>query len=222
MSAEPLVLYDYWRSSAAYRVRIALNLKGLNFEQRSVHLVRDGGEQHSDAYRSLNPQGLVPTLLHGERVITQSMAICEYIDEAFAGPRLVPGDPAARAAVRAAAQVIACDVHPLNNLRVQQYLKGQLGVSPERSVTWMNHWMSLGFAAFEAHLLRFGGQGRCCFGDQPTLADVVLVPQIYNARRFGCDLEPFPRILEIVAHLEALPEFVAAAPENQPDAERSQ
>lgn len=219
MTAESgLVLYDYWRSTAAYRVRIALNLKGLSYEQRAVHLVRDGGEQHGAAYRSVNPQGLVPALVDGDTVVTQSLAICEYLDERFGGHQLVPGDAVRKAAIRSMSLAIACDVHPLNNLRVQQYLKRQLDVSEGQALEWMHHWMALGFEAIEQSLKARGEGGSCCFGDQPTLADLVLIPQLYNADRFDFDLGPFPRVRQIAAHCRTLDAFRAAAPENQPDA----
>ncbi|MBT8061824.1 MAG: maleylacetoacetate isomerase [Xanthomonadales bacterium] len=219
MTAEPgLILYDYWRSTAAYRVRIALHLKGLPFEQRPVHLVRDGGEQHSAAYREVNPQRLVPALVDGDLVLSQSLAICEYLDERYPGHTLVSGDAAQKAAIRALSQVIACDVHPLNNLRVQQYLRRELSVSDGQAVDWMHHWMALGFEAIERILESHGPAGACCFGDQPTLADVVLIPQLYNADRFDCDLRPYRRINQVADHCRGLSAFRAAAPENQPDA----
>jgi maleylacetoacetate isomerase len=219
MSPDPqLVLYDYWRSSAAYRVRIALHLKGLAFEQRPVHLVRDGGEQHAEDYRRLNPQGLVPTLAHGDKVLTQSLAICEYLEEVFPEPALLPADPAQRALARALAQIIACDVHPLNNLRVQNYLKGELGATAGQAQDWMQHWMALGFQAFEARLQAQEDTGPFCLGARPGLADAFLVPQVYNAERFACDLSPYPRLRGIVAQCRALAAFAAAAPEQQPDA----
>lgn len=213
-----LVLYDYWRSSAAYRVRIALHLKGLDFVQEPVNLVREGGEQHRSAYRSLNPQGLVPALLHEGQVLTQSLSICEYLEELFPEVPLLPGDPLNRARVRAMAQLVACDIHPLNNLRVQQRLKSHHGVDEVAVVDWMNHWMSEGFRALERLLSNSVMTGRCCFGDRPGLADCCLVPQVYNAERFGCDLEPFPVIRAISAYCRGLEAFRAAAPERQPDA----
>lgn len=213
-----VVLYDYWRSSASYRVRIALNLKGVEYEQRPINLVRDGGEQHTAAYRAVNPQGLVPALEHGGRVFTQSLAICEYLDEVFRGPSLLPADPAARARVRAMALAVSCDIHPLNNLRVQQYLKAEFAASESQTFAWMDHWMRTGFAAFESMLADSEIMGLCCAGDEPGLADCCLVPQVYNAERFGCEMADFPLINRIVAHCRSLPAFIAAAPENQPDA----
>ncbi len=213
-----LVLYDYWRSSAAYRVRIALHLKGLAFEQRPVHLVRDGGEQHQPGYRRLNPQGLVPALVHEDRVLTQSMAICEYLEEAFPHAPLLPDDRHLRARARAMALAVACDIHPLNNLRVQRYLKQELGVGKDAVRDWMNHWMCEGFSALEEILAMAPGDLIYCQGGEPGLADCFLVPQVYNAERFGCDLSPFPRIRSITALCREHAAFVAAAPERQADA----
>ena len=214
---QALVLYDYWRSSASYRVRIALNLKGLSYEQRPVNLVVDGGQQNSQGYRKLNPQGLVPALVHGEQVITQSMAICEYLEETFPGYPLLPDQPGQKSIARSMALSIACDIHPLNNLRVQQYLKGRLGVSGDQAVTWMNHWVSVGFTSLEEQLQASDACGKCCVGEKPGLVDCFLVPQVYNAERFNCDLSGFPLIQEIAAYCRSLPAFQAAAPETQPD-----
>lgn len=211
-----LTLYDYWRSSASYRVRICLHIKGLNFRQRAVNLVN--GEQHEDEYRRVNPQGLVPALVHGGRVVTQSLAICEYLDDMFPQTPLLPAEPHLRAKARAMALSITSDIHPLNNLRVQNYLKEQLGVSGDQAVDWMNHWVSLGFQALEINLAGSAETGLCCMGDEPGLIDSCLVPQIYNAERFGCDLSGFPVIRRISDHCRALAPFQAAAPENQPGA----
>lgn len=213
------MLYGYWRSSASYRVRMALNLKGLDYEQRFVHLVRDGGQQHADAYRKLNPQGQVPTLVHGERVLTQSPAILEYIDEVFPDRALLPGDPDGRARVRALAAMIACDMHPVNNLRVLKYLTGTLGVDEAAKLAWYRHWVATGMDAFETMLAESDDTGTCCHGDRPTLADCCLLPQVYNARRFECDESGWPNVRRICAHLETIPEIDRAAPERQPDAE---
>jgi len=213
-----LVLYDYWRSSAAYRVRIALRLKGLAFEQRAVHLVRDGGQQHGPEYRRVNPQGLVPALVHDGRVLTQSLAICEYLDEAFPAKPLLPGSAAGRARVRAMALLVACDIHPLNNLRVQQALRNRFGAGEDALQAWMCHWMASGFAALESLVGEEGYDGDFCCGERPGLADCFLVPQVYNAERHACDMRPFPRLRAIVAACRALPAFAAAAPEAQPDA----
>ena len=219
MGNEPgLVLYDYWRSSAAYRVRIALHLKGLSFEQKAVNLVKGGGEQHGTEYRKLNPQGLVPALVHGDRVLTQSLAICEYLDEMFPNRPLLPSSAADRASVRSLALMVACDIHPINNLRVLQRLRNVFGADDGSVVDWMNHWMSAGFTALERRLgADFSGTDFCA-GNAPGLADCFLVPQIYNAERYSCDLDPFPRIRAVAARCRELPAFAAAAPESQPDA----
>jgi maleylacetoacetate isomerase len=211
-----LELYSYFRSSAAYRCRIALNLKGLAYETVAVHLVKDGGQHHAPAYRALNPQGLVPALRHDERVITQSLAIMEYLDEVHPEPPLLPGDAGSRARIRAFALAIACDIHPINNLRVLNYLRGPLGQQQPAVDRWYRHWVETGLAACEALLP--DRESRFCFGDRPTLADACLVPQLYNARRFNCDLGAIPRLLAVDAAARALPAFAKAAPEAQPDA----
>lgn len=218
MAPEPPVLYGYWRSTAAYRVRIALNLKGLAWRGESVHLVRDGGEQHQRAYRALNPAGLVPALAIDGQLLTQSLAICEYLDETRPEPALLPADPALRAWVRALALDVACDIHPLNNLRVQQYLRGHHGVDEAGLRAWMAHWIRLGFEGIEAQLERHATGRDFCAGDTPGLADIFLVGQVYNAERFDCDLGPYPNIRRIAGHCLGLPAFTEAAPERQPDA----
>ena len=215
---EALTLHGYWRSSAAYRVRIALNLKGLEYAQAPVHLVRDGGEQHRTEYLHTNPQKLVPVLQHGQRMVRQSLAIIEYLDELWPDPPLLPLVARERARVRALAQLVACDIHPLNNLRVLQYLEREWNVpQPERD-EWVRHWIVEGFLAFEAMLDEDLSRGEFCEGDTPGIAECCLVPQVYNARRFGVDLEPFPIIRSIEAACLALPAFDAARPERQPDA----
>jgi maleylacetoacetate isomerase len=214
-----LKLYGYWRSSAAYRVRIALELKGLTYESVPVHLVRDGGEQRKPAYRRVNPQGRVPALEHDGRVLTQSLAIIEYLDETWPEPALLPPTPAGRARVRALAQLVACDIHPLNNLRVLQYLEGKLGASEDGRSDWYRHWIMDGFEALESLLAGSGETGRYCHGDAPGLADVLLVPQVYNARRYRCDLAACPTITRIDQACSALPAFERARPERQSDAE---
>lgn len=218
MSAD-LLLYGYWRSSASYRVRIALNLKGLRYRQQPVHLVRDGGQQHDSAYRGLNPQAQVPTLVDGELVLTQSLAILEYLEERHPQPALLPPDPAGRARVRQLAALIACDIHPLNNLAVLQYLSATLGLDDQARAAWYRHWVERGLNAFEALLQSSPATGRCCHGDSPSLADCCLLPQVYNARRFQCDESGWPTIRRICAHLETIKAFFDAAPENQADAE---
>ena len=213
-----LKLYTYFRSSAAYRVRIALALKGLPYESVPVHLVRGGGEQRLPAYRAVNPAALVPSLQDDGAVLTQSMAILEYLEEAHPSPALLPTDALARARVRALAMTVACDIHPLGNLRVLNYLTDTLGASDEARKAWAAHWIALGLAAFEQLLERDADTGVFCHGDSPTMADCCLVPQVFNARRFGVDLVAFPQVKRIAEHCEALAPFVAAGPAQQPDA----
>ena len=205
-----LTLYSYWRSSAAYRVRIALNLKGLSFQTIPVNLVRQGGEQLNEAYRGINPQGLVPVLLHEGHVLTQSMAICEYLDERFEQYPLLSADPKERARVRSLALQIACEIHPLNNLRVQKYLEEKCGDSLDK-IEWMSHWMTVGFAAIEQQL-------NDAHDDNPSLFECFLIPQVYNAERFGIDMSAFPGIGQLVTRCRSMAAFRDAAPENQPDA----
>ncbi|MDZ5636349.1 maleylacetoacetate isomerase [Janthinobacterium sp. GMG1] len=212
-------LHGYYRSSASYRVRIALNLKNLHPDTAYVHLSRNGGEQFTPAFSSLNPQHLLPVLEDGGAVLTQSLAIIEYLDETQEGKKLLPADALGRARVRQLAMVCACDIHPLNNLRVLNYLTGPLALSQAQKNAWYQHWTHLGLAALEAELANSPHTGRFCHGDTPTLADCCLVPQVYNALRFQCDLAPYPTIRRIVAHCEALPAFREAHPDAQPDAE---
>ncbi len=213
-------LYSFFRSSAAYRVRIALNVKGLAYDYVAKHLRRDGGEQRKPEYRAIQPQGLVPALEDGAAVIAQSLAIIEYLEEAYPQtPRLLPPGAADRAIVRAIAQAIACDIHPLNNLRVLDYLKARMGQSEEATNAWYRHWIAEGFAALEQWIGKHSGDGRHCFGAEVTLADVCLVPQVYNARRFQTDLAPYPSLAAVSAYLETLPAFAVARPEAQPDSE---
>lgn len=213
-------LYGYWRSSAAYRVRIALNLKGISAEQLSVHLVRDGGEQHKAAYSALNPLELVPTLMMDDELdadaLSQSLAIIEYLDEIHPQSPLLPASALERAHVRAMALTVACEIHPLNNLRVLQYLTQTLGVDEAAKNTWYHHWVASGFAALEILLKRHSG--RYCFGDTVTLADLCLVPQVYNAQRFNVDLTPYPNIMRVWTECNQLEAFADAAPERQADA----
>jgi len=215
-----LTLYGYWRSSAAYRVRIALNLKGLAYRQVPVHLVRDGGEQNGEAYQALNPQGLVPLLVDEENggvPIAQSLAIIEYLEEIFPVPAILPADPVERAQVRALTLHLACDVHPLNNLRVLQYLSRELGVDDAAKNAWYRHWVAAGLAAVEQGLAAYGDT--FSLGTRPGYLEACLIPQVYNARRFDCDLDAYPRILALTARCEALEAFRHAAPDAQPDAQ---
>jgi maleylacetoacetate isomerase/maleylpyruvate isomerase len=207
-------LYSYWRSSAAYRVRIALNLKGLDYNTVAVSLAPGESEHRKDEYRAINPQMLVPFLEDGEIAIGQSMAILEYLEEAYPQTILLPHDEPMRSRVRAFCNMIACDVHPLNNLRVTTYIKAELGADEAATSAWYAHWIHEGFAAAEA----LASDGPYVFGDKPTLADAFLVPQIYNARRFGVPLTPFPKLVDIVDACNELSAFKKAAPEQQPDA----
>ncbi len=214
-----LTLYSYFRSSASYRLRIALALKGLAHETVAVHLLKGGGEQHQPAFRAVNPAGLVPVLQDGDTVLTQSLAIMEYLDEAYPELPLLPKDLLGRARVRALALTIACDVHPLGNLRVLNYVGDTLGAGEEGRKAWASHWIALGFEAFEEVLSRPGAPtGPFCHGDTPGMADCCLVPQVFNARRFGLDLAPYPTVQRITEHCEALAPFVKAHPANQADA----
>lgn len=214
-----LKLYNYFRSSASFRVRIALNLKGLPYEYLAVHLMREGGEQFRDDYRVLNPDAVVPTLVDDGQAVRQSLAICEYLDETHPLPPLLPGTAAERAYIRALALTIACEIHPLNNLRVLKYVKHVLGVSEDAKNAWYRHWVEQGLASVEAMIERGGMAGRLCFGDAPTLADVCLVPQIFNAQRYDCRLDHVPRLMEIHARCMELDAFANAVPARQPDAE---
>nr|WP_168879754.1 maleylacetoacetate isomerase [Rhizobium sp. P28RR-XV]NLR88178.1 maleylacetoacetate isomerase [Rhizobium sp. P28RR-XV] len=208
--------YGYFRSSSAYRCRIAFNLKGVSYEFRSVHLRKDGGQQKSPAYRSLNPQALVPTLKTGAFHLTQSLAIIEWLDETQPGPKLLPHEADLRAKVRAFAQVIACDVHPLQNLRVLDYLKADFGADRAALDAWCRRWITDGLSACETLLSEYGSSP-FCFGEHPTLADICLVPQIFSAQRFGVDLGAMPRLRAIHQACEALPAFSEAHPKRQPD-----
>ena len=212
-------LYTFFRSSASYRARIALNLKGLDYEQIPIHLRRGGGEQFSATYKAINPQALVPALEDQGRTVTQSLAIIEYLEERYPKPPLLPADPADRAWVRSMALIIACEVHPIQNLRVLNYLKNEHKQSDDAVNNWARHWINLGLSALDQMVLRGAQPAKFCGGDVPTVADICLVPQLANARRFGCDLSRFPTLLRIESHCAALPAFANAAPEKQPDAE---
>lgn len=212
-----LELHTYYRSSSAYRVRIALHLKGLPYASRYVHLPRD--EQRRPDYLRLNRQGMVPVLVDGSNVVTQSLAIIEYLEEVCPQPPLLPASSVDRAYVRSLAQQIACDIQPLNNLRVLRYLGRMPELDEAQRSVWIGHWIREGFTALEARLDADARRGRCCYGDTPGLADLCLVPQVYNAHRYECDLGAFPLITRIADYCANLPAFQAAAPDNQEDAE---
>ncbi|HQR12466.1 MAG TPA: maleylacetoacetate isomerase [Casimicrobiaceae bacterium] len=208
--------HGYFRSGASWRLRIALNLKGIEAEQAYVHLRK--GEQSAPSFRALNPEGLVPVLEHNGEVLTQSLAIIEYLDEIQSNPPLLPPAPADRAFVRAIALAIASDIHPLDNLRVLSYLKDEFNIDDAGRNRWYAHWIAVGFASLEGRLARDRRVGRFCFGDTPTLADVCLIPQMGNAERMNCPLDAYPTLQRIRAAALALPAFAAAAPDVQPDA----
>ncbi|MGH8553537.1 MAG: maleylacetoacetate isomerase [Methylococcales bacterium] len=212
-----LVLYSYWRSSAAYRVRIALNLKNLDYSIRPVHLLKHGGEQKRPDYLKINPQGLLPALVTEHGLLTQSAAIIEYLEECHPAPRLLPENAKDRAFVRSLAQMIACDIHPLNCLRVLEYLWPENNSSNQRKI-WVHHWLEQGLSAFERRLEGAGSNGGFCFGDASGLADLFLIPQVYNALRFEHAIECFPLIQRIYQNCVSLGAFRKAAPESQPDA----
>ncbi|MEV4781315.1 maleylacetoacetate isomerase [Burkholderia sp. LMU1-1-1.1] len=213
-------LYTYFRSSAAYRVRIALNLKGLDYEAQPVHLLRDGGQHLADAYRAVNPSTLLPTLVDDDgAVIGQSLAILEYLEETRPQTPLLPADPAGRARVRALALTVVADTHPLGNLRVLKYIKGEMGLSEEVKLEWHRHWLRSGLETLEALLAGDARTGVYSHGDTPTFADCCLVPQVFNAQRFEVDTAPYPTVMRINAACAALPAFQQAHPSQQPDAE---
>jgi len=211
-------LYTYFRSSAAYRVRIALNLKGLKADYRYVHLVKDGGQQHKPEYLRINPQGLVPALVDNGHVLTQSLAIIEYLEDTHPQPPLLPKDALGRARVRALAQVVACDIHPVNNQRILRYLEKEFDADESARNKWYRHWIIEGFNALEKLLDGNPATGNFCHGDQPTIADICLVPQVFNAKRFSVDLEPYPTISRVNGHCLVLKAFADAVPEKQADA----
>ncbi len=217
-SSAMLSLHTYFRSSASYRVRIALELKALPYNPLPVHLVRGGGEQHAAAFAALNPAELVPVLHDGGVTLTQSMAIIEYLDELHPLPPLLPGSAAERARIRAISQTIACEIHPLNNLRVLQWLESHAGMDSQARSGWYAHWVSEGFRALESMLAHNGSTGRFCHGDTPTMADCCLVPQIYNAERFAVSMEPYPTLRRIHGACLEMAAFQRAAPQVQADA----
>lgn len=210
-------LYNYFRSSASYRVRIALALKGLDYDYKPVHLAKN--EQFNESYAAVSASRLVPLLKDGDHAVSQSLAIIEYLDETHPQPPLLPGSALERAYVRALAQDIACEIHPLNNLRVLRYLVKDLGVSEDNKTRWYQHWVESGLSVVEQRLLREGRSGRFCLGDTPTLADCVLVPQVFNARRFECRLDHVPTVLKVVDHCMQLDAFAKTQPSQCPDAE---
>lgn len=211
-------LFTYFRSSAAFRTRIALNLKGIDYEPVSVDLRPNVAAHRTPEFLAVNPQGLVPALQHDGTTVTQSLAIIEYLNELYPQPPFLPTSPADRAHVRAMALTVACDIHPLNNSRVLGYLRAPLAHDEAAVNTWYHHWIATGFRSLEQDATRLTGDGRHMFGNSVTLADIYIVPQMYNARRFKCDLDPYPTLRAICAHLESLPAFAKAAPEVQPDA----
>lgn len=217
--AEAFTLYTYFRSSAAFRVRIALNLKGIKPDYRFVHLLKDGGQHHAPSYAQLNPQEIVPTLVHDGYAIGQSLAIMEYLDEVKPQPALLPHDAIGRARVRQLAYAVACDIHPINNLRVLNYLRKPLDHNDDEVMSWYTHWVDLGLGAIETMLTNSPATGTFCHGDTPTLADICLIPQMANARRGRTNLDNFPTLKRIEAACFALPAFDNARPEKQPDAE---
>jgi len=214
-----LRLYNYFRSSASFRVRIALNLKGLPYEYATVHLTKGGGEQFAPAFRALNADALIPVLDDDGVVLTQSLAIIEYLNETHPEPPLLPADSVERAYVRAFGLTIACEIHPLNNLRVLRYLVRNLGTNEEKKNEWYRHWVEQGLAALESRVVAERRSGRHVLGDTVTMADVVLVPQIFNARRFDCRLDHAPTLMRIFEHCMELSSFIDAQPSRQPDAE---
>ncbi len=217
-----LVLYSYFRSSAAYRVRIALNLKNIEHEICPVHLLKNGGEQHKPTYRKTNPQGLIPALECPDRTtITQSLAIIEYLEEKYPEPALISGTPEQRAQQRAVAQAICCDIHPLNNLRVLNFLQIEMGLRDTQKQSWYHHWIKEGLDALETMIANKGHQHTFCFGEQPSVADICLAPQMYNAKRFNCDIDNYPTLQKIYDNCMELESFRLAAPEMQADHEES-
>jgi maleylpyruvate isomerase len=212
-------LFTYYRSSCSWRVRIALSFKGIPHGTVPVHLLRDGGQQHSESYREMNPQQLVPALADDDRVFAQSLAIIEYLEETHPEPALLPMDFAGRAVVRQMALGVACDIQPLQNTRVLQYLREPLGQADGAVADWVRHWIATGLRALEELARRHGDAKRYLYGGGVTMADLCLVPQMYNARRYHCDLTPFPALVAIDAHLMTLPAFSTTRPEAQPDAE---
>lgn len=215
MSLQGVKLYSYYRSSASYRVRIALNLKGIPFEYKAIHLVKDGGEQHTSDYKTLNPSAEIPTLIYGDHVISQSMAICLYLDDMVSENPLFSKEPFQKAKIIQACEIINSGIQPLQNLRVLQKLSGDYGFSEEQKNQWIRHWITLGFQGLEQIIKKT--HGHFCFGDLPTAADAFLIPQVFNAYRFEVDMERFPNIKEVEEHCQNLEAFRMAHPDRQPD-----
>lgn len=215
MSIHMITLYDFGNSGAAYRARIALNLKELDYKQVPIHLTKDGGQQFNPEYTEINPQNFVPTLIDSDVELIQSMAIMEYLEEVYPDPSILPGDVNDRAQIRALANIVACDIHPINNLRVRLYLADEMEVTPENQKIWIEHWIRVGFMAYEKFYDK-GPQGKFSYGDAPTIADACLIPQIANARRNGCDLSDFTILLKIEQICQTLQAFEKALPANQP------
>ena len=213
---QTLTLYTYFRSSAAFRVRIALNLKGLTCESKTIDLLKDGGEEKTAQYAQINPQKLVPAFCDGDQIITQSLAIIEYLEEKYPEPALLPKEPIMRAKVRALALSVACDIHPLNNLRVVKHIADEFDADEMQKKQWMHHWMAEGFSAIEMQLNNSNSKDYC-FGSSVSLADLMLIPQVYNARRFECEMSLYPRINSIYEQCMENAAFIAASPEKQGD-----
>lgn len=205
-------LYDYYRSSCSYRVRIALNLKKLKYDTIPIHLLDNGGEQHSDEYKSINPQEIVPSLMTDDGVINQSMAIIEYLEELYPEPPLLPNNIYQRAEIRNLALIIACEIHPLNNLRVLQTLQNEFKLTNEQKIDWYHKWLKIGFCAFEEKLKKYQSSSNFCYGESVTLADIFLIPQVYNAQRFEFPMHNYPLIMSINNHCLSLPAFIEASP----------
>lgn len=208
-----MILYDYFRSTACYRVRIALNMKQIAYEKVAIHLINNGGEHHSPEYHQINPQGLVPSLEINGQILHQSLAIIEYLDEAFPEVPLLPQDPLTKASLRALSLIVACDMHPLNNLRVLNRLKAQLNANETQVTDWYHHWLKAGFDAFEEQLKRLKRNKAVCYGNEISLADICLIPQVYNAERFNFAMDNYPLIREINGYCLTLTPFIDAAPQ---------